>query len=289
MVTIRASCSARAIGIGLLMLLLGACSREQQDWRAAEGSDTAEAYDRFIQRHPDSELVSQARMRLAQLGEDSDWQHAGSADTVEAYRDFLQQHPTGKWSQEARIRIDNFSLSEQAGTDAGTRSAANGTADRGRPGVSAPISGSPSGALTAAAAPALPPAESTVTGVWGRTPVTPTAALPLPASPAPSASATPSTPSASSAPLASPAPSSGSFGIQLGAFTTEAGATAQWQALTTRFGPELQGLHQHVVPADTPSGRIYRLQSDVGPETRARSICESLRKQGQACVAVLPH
>ena len=51
----------------------------------------------------------------------------------------------------------------------------------------------------------------------------------------------------------------------------------------------LSYLQEHVVPVDTASGRIYRLQAAVGDEGRARSICNSLRNRGQACVAVLPH
>jgi cell division septation protein DedD len=81
----------------------------------------------------------------------------------------------------------------------------------------------------------------------------------------------------------------GSFGIQLGAFSSEAGANNEWRLLTTRFGPELQGLHEHLVTADTPSGHVYRLQAVVGEEARARAICDSLRKRSQGCVAVLPH
>ncbi len=94
----------------LVLFALTGCSREQQDWRSAEGADTPEAYGQFIERHPESELATQARTRIVQLGEDRDWQSAGTADTADAYRQFLAQHPNGKWSQEARIRIENFSL-----------------------------------------------------------------------------------------------------------------------------------------------------------------------------------
>src|SRR5437868_7118553 len=88
MITIRAGKAA----ITLCLLMLAGCSREQQDWRAAEAADSIEAYDQFIQHHPESELATQARTRVAQLGEDRDWQHAGSADNVEAYRQFITQH-----------------------------------------------------------------------------------------------------------------------------------------------------------------------------------------------------
>ena len=97
---------------------LVACSREQQDWRSAEASDTVDAYSGFLKDHPDSELVKQARARLTQLSEDRAWSQAGSADTVDAYKQFLAQYPNGKWSQEARIRVENFELGT-AGTAAG--------------------------------------------------------------------------------------------------------------------------------------------------------------------------
>ena len=63
MITVRAG--SAAIGMCLL-LLLSACSREQQDWRSAEAADTIDSYGQFIQRHPDSELVTQARTRVSQ-------------------------------------------------------------------------------------------------------------------------------------------------------------------------------------------------------------------------------
>src|SRR4051794_454741 len=142
MITVRAG--RTAIGICLLLVTAG-CSREQQDWRSAEAADSIDSYGQFIQRHPDSELVTQARARVAQLGEDRDWQRAGSADTVDAYREFIAQHPNGKWSQEAHIRIENFSLGEQSGTDAGTKVAA-GAGSTGGEARRAPAAGSARGA-----------------------------------------------------------------------------------------------------------------------------------------------
>jgi hypothetical protein len=252
---------ASALAIALLM---SGCSREQQDWRAAEAADSIESYSLFIQHHPESELTTQARTRIAQLGEDHDWQHAGSADTADAYRQFLEQHPNGKWAQEARIRLENFSLGAQpagaAAATAGAHAAAGGSAGagaavtRGAPGVSAPAGVSASSGASASGA-----AQSAQSATTTRIALT------------------------------APPPPQGAFGIQLGAFSSEAGASTQWQTLSARFGPELKGLQERVVPADTASGRIYRLQAVVGDEARARAICESLRRSSQGCVAVLPH
>ena len=56
------------------LTLIAGCSRERIDWKSAEAADTQEAYDHFLERHPDSELATQARARIAQLAEDKDWQ-----------------------------------------------------------------------------------------------------------------------------------------------------------------------------------------------------------------------
>ena len=117
----------RAVKFAALMVsvvVLGACSREQQDWRSAEASDTVDGYGEFLQRHPESELATEARTRVAQLSEDREWQQAGKADTADAYKQFLAQHPNGKWSQEARIRMESFALgSEGSAAEAGVSAA----------------------------------------------------------------------------------------------------------------------------------------------------------------------
>ena len=107
MITFRAGTVAL---IAVLATVAAGCSREQQDWRSAEAADTSEAFGRFVEQHPDSELAAQARARLAQIAEERDWVEAGTVATAEAYRAFLGQHPSGKWSEEARIRIEAFAL-----------------------------------------------------------------------------------------------------------------------------------------------------------------------------------
>ena len=292
MITIRAGNGSICI---CLLLLLTGCSREQQDWRSAEAADTIDGYGQFIQRHPESELVTQARTRVVQRGEDRDWQRAGSADTVEAYRDFLTQHPNGKWAQEARIRIENFSLGEQTGTDAASRAAARsgtgaaaGRADAARSGNAganpdAGGAGNADGNPGAGGARGLAaPGEAAVpAGGRGAAGAVGAGAGGAMGAAGVSGAATSVSGPATSARLG--------YGIQLGAFSSEAAANNEWRLLAGRFGPELQGLQEHVVPADTPSGRVYRLQAVVGDEARARGICDSLRKRSQGCVAVLPH
>jgi len=197
-----------AIIVGLFALLaVTACSGERQDWRSAEAADTAEAYDQFIERHPESEHAEQARSRLAQLAEDREWQRATTTDSADAYRGFLAQHPNGKWASEARIRLENFALGDPQ----------------------------PAGAV---------PPDST--------------------------------------------PSSGEFGIQLGAFSSDAAAQGEWEKLAARHPAQLGTLKPQVVRAASATGVVWRLQAQVGAEPSARSVCAALAQASQPCVVVLP-
>ena len=336
MLTFRAGKLA-ALMVSVAMLV--ACSREQQDWRSAEASDTVDGYGEFLQRHPDSELATEARTRVAQLSEDREWQSAGSADTADAYKQFLAQHPNGKWAQEARIRMENFALGRDgaaaasgasvgAGSAAGSASGAavgsaagpaSGTAMR-SPAGSASTAGAASGDVTgpggsiagpgAGAAAMDAGAEPAVASAWRGSgsnaaqvapgeparPLTPgsmpsgTAAQATPHLPAqaPAAASPQASPQASPT-LANAWRSDPGFGVQLGAFASENAATSEWQQLTSRFSAQLRGLAPRVVSAETSTGRLFRLQALVADEAAARTLCDMLRKQSQACVPVLPH
>ena len=126
------------------LLALSGCSREKSDWRSAQAADTAESYEQFVSKHPDSALVATARERLGQLAEEKDWRIAASADTREAYQQFLAQNPSGKWAREAQLRIDNFAASA--------------------PGVAAAPTAAGEGATTPGAAPASPAGAAADTG-----------------------------------------------------------------------------------------------------------------------------
>jgi cell division septation protein DedD len=102
--------AAGPVAAAAVLTLLAACSRIQQDWRVAQQANTAASYNVFVQRHPDSELASVARQRIAQLTEQAAWQQATRANTADAYRDYLTKYPRGSWSQDARIRMESRSL-----------------------------------------------------------------------------------------------------------------------------------------------------------------------------------
>ena len=297
--------------ITLLTALAAACSREQQDWRSAEGADTTEGWTRFIEQHPGSELVAEARAHITEIAEARDWQHASRIATAAAYREFLARHPNGRRSEDARIRIEAFSLGSAPRIDVPSPSVAD---SRGRSGVSAlQIATGAASEATAASAPtavsesASPTALASVAAPGGGDShglATPgEAAQPAPAateapaamyaavvsSEAP-ATAAPAVALATFNEVASPGDPSGTsgYGVQLGAFGSEASADREWQRLQGRFSAQLNGLSPHITLTSTTAGQLYRLQIAAGGEAQARAICDSLREQSQACVPVLP-
>jgi D-alanyl-D-alanine carboxypeptidase len=88
--------------------------------------------------------------------------------------------------------------------------------------------------------------------------------------------------------VTAPTPAGGTFvagnwGIQLGAFSTEAAARAQLTA-ALQTAPELAQANLVVSPLSRPSGTLYRAQYKGVDETTARRICTAIKGAGAACI-----
>lgn len=264
MITFRAGTAA----LFAALLAVAACSAEQQDWRAAEAAGTSEAYQHFLEQHPESELAAKARERVADFLEERDWSEATRVGTADAYRSFLAAHSGGRWAQEARIRIESFALGSIPRMAPQT------------PGqTAAPATGVNILRLASAAPPSAPPAAAGAPAVVAAPPM----AAPAAAAPVSAAPATAFPVSTAMGPRAA-----NGYAVQLGAFGTAASADREWQRLQTRFGTQLAGLAPQVVPAGTAAGQLYRLQASAAGEAQARAICDSLKAQSQPCVPVVP-
>lgn len=247
MITFRAGKTA----LGVVLLALVACSAEQQDWRSAEAAGTSEAYQHFLDQHPESELAAKARERVGEFAEERDWSQATRVGSSDAYRGFLTAHPAGRWAQEARIRIESFAL---------------GSIPRMAPQAPGQTASRPTGVNILRLAGGAPKAESTASAANASAAVTaPAVALPV-----------------TSGAMGS------RYAVQLGAFGTQASADREWQRLQSRFSSQLSGLSPQVVSAGTSAGNLYRLQAGASGERQARAICDSLKAQSQPCVPVVP-
>ena len=105
-------------------------------------------------------------------------------------------------------------------------------------------------------------------------PEAPVARTPAPAQP----QARPPAP----APPTPPAPAASGPTIQLGAFSSQAGANRAWTALSGRFR-YLAPLAHSVVPVQSGGRTLYRLRAS-GPD--AASVCRRLQIAGEACAMV---
>jgi len=83
-------------------------------------------------------------------------------------------------------------------------------------------------------------------------------------------------------PAPSPAPAAPGATIQLGAFSSQAGANQAWSGLSGRFG-YLAPLSHSVVPVASGGRTLYRLRAS-GPD--AAGICRRLQVAGEACSVV---
>jgi len=86
------------------------------------------------------------------------------------------------------------------------------------------------------------------------------------------------------------AEAAGGYGVQLGAFGSQASADREWQRLQGRFGSQLGGLAPRIIiaSASTGGGQLYRLPAPASGEAQARALCDALKERSQACVPVIP-
>ena len=288
----------RAGRVALLTLLAGmaaACSEEQEDWRSAEAADSTEAWQRFVDQHPDSELVNQARNRIAQLDARRDFQYAERIGTVDAYRDFLTHHPSGTWSEHARIRIESFSLGstprieppptpEEAAAfgSSGVRALRLATAA-----LPADATGEDRLQPEAVQAEVVPVAAAQADTGKSSAPGNEALGEPSPRSRAVPGEAAQLPEDAAVKPAAATEIGQAGYGVQLGAFGSEASADREWRRLQGRFGAELGNLSPRIVIAESDARQFYRLQVPASGEAQARALCDSLKEQAQACVPVV--
>jgi cell division septation protein DedD len=234
----------------LAALSLLGCSRESDDWKSAQAADTVAGYEQFLHQYPGSTHVGEANTRVAQLAEDEAWQLATSQDSQAGYQQFVARYPDGKWAQEARVRIENFSLTPSGETPAGVMARLSGTT----PGAG-PLAGTP-----AAATPDKP---------------APAAAVPKPVVAMPA--------------VAAPAdkPATG-FGVQLGAYSSQAKADAAWADASKRYKAQFGGAKHEVVRGKSGVATVFRLRVAQAGESAARGLCDTLKAHHQACVVYHP-
>jgi len=78
-----------------------ACASPQKDWEQAEDIGTKDAYEQFLQKHPNSQFEDEASKMLENL----DWSETTQQDTISAYEKFLTHYKESIHSEKAQQRI----------------------------------------------------------------------------------------------------------------------------------------------------------------------------------------
>jgi len=234
-------------------------------------------------------LVLALTAALAMAGcsrQQSDWEKTRTANTTDAYELFLKKYPSGEFTAQAQARVKELYEERdwQKARDTDTLEAYQGF-----------LKQYPEGKWTEEARIrvenflAAAPTSTTPAGETPPPQAGPPQAAPAPKpAPAPKKAAAPKGSGASSA-RAAPPKSSGAYGIQLGAFKSGADvANKRWAELEKKYPKLLSGLSPKVSPKKGASGTLYRLQVASLSETRANSICKTLKAHSEACVLMHP-
>jgi outer membrane protein assembly factor BamD (BamD/ComL family) len=88
--------------LAILSFLLFACSSAEKDYEKAKQENTAQAYEKFIQKHPQSNLVENASRTLDSIR----FEMVKSKRSIEAYNEFVKKYPQSNFINEAKINID---------------------------------------------------------------------------------------------------------------------------------------------------------------------------------------
>jgi hypothetical protein len=83
---------------------------ELSAWQAAERTETADGFKRFLEAYPQSRFADIARGRIAELEEVAAWQALGAAPTIAALAAFLRRFPAGRFADDAEAKIRAMEL-----------------------------------------------------------------------------------------------------------------------------------------------------------------------------------
>ncbi|HEY6927354.1 MAG TPA: SPOR domain-containing protein [Steroidobacteraceae bacterium] len=88
-----------------VVLGLAGCSSAQSDWQQSNASNTVNAYQEFLQKHPNTPQSVEARNRIHTLMDAEAWTRAQQVNTVQSYQSYIQEQPAGSHLAQAKDSI----------------------------------------------------------------------------------------------------------------------------------------------------------------------------------------
>jgi cell division septation protein DedD len=213
-------------------------------------------------------------------GEQSDWEKARAANNADSYESFVKKYPGGSFAPQAQARLKELYEERdwQKARDADTPDAYQAFLKQYPEGKWAEearirvenfnLAQTPAGATT-------PPGATT--------PGAPTAGAP------PAMVTKPSSQRAVTAAAPADETTAGSYGVQLGAFTSgSATAERHWDKLVKKDSSALSGVTHKVRTSKSSKGHVYKLQVVELTRVNADSICKQVKANGDSCIVLKP-
>ena len=212
-------------------------------------------------------------------GEQSDWEKARASNNAETYEAFVHKYPNGSFAAQAQARLKELYEERdwQKARDADTPDAYQSFLKQYPEGKWAEEARIRVENFNLAQAPGGAPAP-----VASAAATSPPPAAPPPVAAKPPAPATP--------PAATPKKAAaGSYGVQLGAFSSgEKAADRHWAALSKKYPTLLSGLTPKVRRSASGKTHLYRLQVTGLKAAQASAICKALQAKHDSCALLKP-
>jgi hypothetical protein len=216
--------------------------------------------------------------------EQSDWEKARTGNNADSYELFVKKYPSGSFTPQAQARLKELYEERdwQKARDADTPDAYQSFSKQYPEGKWAEEARIRVENFNLAQTPAGAPAENPEG-------VAKPGALAKPGNVAKEAAQPKSEAAAPKTAASKSAAAGGSYGVQLGAYTSGTKtADKHWAALAKKYPSILHDLTPKVRKTKTAKGNLYRLQVTGLSRANAASICKGLKAKGPSCVVLQP-
>ena len=85
----------------IFLLLVISCNNTKKEWKKTQQQNTVEAYQEFVEKHPNTEFMQEAKGKIEKL----EWERAISKNTISSYHNFSKKYPESFLLTEAKDSI----------------------------------------------------------------------------------------------------------------------------------------------------------------------------------------
>jgi len=93
----------------IVIFAVAGCATKHSHWQKTVSENTAEAYEEFLEKYPESSYAEKAKDKIMELR----YNEAVKADTIQAYQNFLESYPESRFTEDVLSRLDRHKHQER--------------------------------------------------------------------------------------------------------------------------------------------------------------------------------